>query len=88
MSPTRCRKTRHVNRQPRAFIALRYLKLVRKGAYVRRVLPITYSQARQFYLSQTVYEQAHIASALVFEAFESRTNARAGGYGGSPATYR
>ena len=26
-----------------------------------------YSQARQFYLSQTPYEQAHIASALVFE---------------------
>lgn len=26
-----------------------------------------YSQARQFYLSQTAYEQAHIASALVFE---------------------
>ena len=26
-----------------------------------------YSQARQFYLSQTVYEQAHIASAFVFE---------------------
>ena len=26
-----------------------------------------YSQARQFYLSQTQYEQAHIASALVFE---------------------
>jgi len=26
-----------------------------------------YSQARQFYLSQTVFEQAHIASALVFE---------------------
>jgi len=26
-----------------------------------------YSQARQFYLSQTIYEQAHIASALVFE---------------------
>ncbi len=26
-----------------------------------------YSQARQFYLSQSVYEQAHIASALVFE---------------------
>lgn len=26
-----------------------------------------YSQARQFYISQTVYEQAHIASALVFE---------------------
>ena len=26
-----------------------------------------YSQARQFYLSQTRYEQAHIASALVFE---------------------
>jgi catalase len=26
-----------------------------------------YSQARQFYLSQTLYEQAHIASALVFE---------------------
>jgi catalase len=26
-----------------------------------------YSQARQFYLSQTVHEQAHIASALVFE---------------------
>jgi catalase len=26
-----------------------------------------YSQARQFYLSQTVYEQAHIASALVLE---------------------
>lgn len=26
-----------------------------------------YSQARQFYLSQTDYEQAHIASALVFE---------------------
>jgi len=26
-----------------------------------------YSQARQFYFSQTVYEQAHIASALVFE---------------------
>ena len=26
-----------------------------------------YSQARQFYLSQTTYEQAHIASALIFE---------------------
>ncbi|MGZ8839457.1 MAG: catalase-related domain-containing protein, partial [Candidatus Aminicenantales bacterium] len=26
-----------------------------------------YSQAKQFYLSQTVHEQAHIASALVFE---------------------
>src|SRR5512133_3066078 len=26
-----------------------------------------HSQARQFYLSQTAYEQAHIASALVFE---------------------
>jgi catalase len=26
-----------------------------------------YSQARQFYLSQGIYEQAHIASALVFE---------------------
>lgn len=26
-----------------------------------------YSQARQFYISQTTYEQAHIASALVFE---------------------
>ncbi|MGK2906960.1 MAG: catalase-related domain-containing protein, partial [Desulfuromonadales bacterium] len=26
-----------------------------------------YSQARQFYFSQTVHEQAHIASALVFE---------------------
>jgi catalase len=26
-----------------------------------------YSQARQFYLSQTAYEQAHVASALVFE---------------------
>jgi catalase len=26
-----------------------------------------YSQARQFYLSQTAYERAHIASALVFE---------------------
>lgn len=26
-----------------------------------------YSQARQFYISQSVYEQAHIASALVFE---------------------
>src|ERR1019366_9398498 len=26
-----------------------------------------YSQARQFYLSQSVYEQAHLASALVFE---------------------
>jgi catalase len=26
-----------------------------------------YSQARLFYLSQTIYEQAHIASALVFE---------------------
>jgi catalase len=26
-----------------------------------------YSQARQFYRSQTVYEQAHLASALVFE---------------------
>jgi catalase len=26
-----------------------------------------YSQARQFYISQTAYEQAHIASALVFE---------------------
>src|SRR5450756_2774822 len=26
-----------------------------------------YSQARQFYVSQTAHEQAHIASALVFE---------------------
>jgi len=32
-----------------------------------------YSQARQFYLSQTSYEQAHIASALVFELSKVET---------------
>ena len=35
---------------------------IRAGAFADH-----YSQARQFYLSQTAYEQAHIASALVFE---------------------
>jgi len=33
-----------------------------------------YSQARQFYRSQTSYEQAHIASALVFELSKVRTS--------------
>ena len=33
----------------------------------RRLFADHYSQARQFYESQTVYEQAHIAEALVFE---------------------
>ena len=36
-----------------------------------------YSQARQFYLSQTAYEQAHIASALVFELSKVEHAARA-----------
>jgi catalase len=38
-----------------------------KGRVRSRSFADHYSQARQFYLSQTVYEQAHIASALVFE---------------------
>ncbi len=35
-----------------------------------------YSQARLFYRSQSPIEQAHIASALVFEAFEGGVRAR------------
>ncbi len=38
-----------------------------KGRIRAETLADHYSQARQFYLSQTRYEQAHIASALVFE---------------------
>jgi catalase len=38
-----------------------------KGRIRDRRFSDHYSQARQFYLSQTAYEQAHIASALVFE---------------------
>ena len=35
-----------------------------------------YSQARQFYISQTAYEQAHIASALVNDAFIAAAKTR------------
>src|SRR5450756_2533250 len=38
-----------------------------KGRIRAEIFADHYSQARQFYLSQTAYEQAHIASALVFE---------------------
>jgi catalase len=38
-----------------------------KGRFRPESFADHYSQARQFYLSQTTYEQAHIASALVFE---------------------
>jgi catalase len=39
----------------------------RKGRIRAESFADHYSQARQFYLSQTAHEQAHIASALVFE---------------------
>ncbi len=38
-----------------------------KGRIRTELFADHYSQARQFYISQTTYEQAHIASALVFE---------------------
>src|SRR5450631_3863896 len=38
-----------------------------KGRVRPEIFADHYSQARQFYLSQGIYEQAHIASALVFE---------------------
>ncbi len=38
-----------------------------KGRFRAESFADHYSQARQFYLSQTAHEQAHIASALVFE---------------------
>lgn len=41
--------------------------MIEKGRIRAESFADHYSQARQFYLSQTGYEQAHIASALVFE---------------------
>ena len=40
---------------------------MRRGRIRAETFADHYSQARQFYLSQTSHEQAHIASALVFE---------------------
>lgn len=40
---------------------------MRRAGFGPRALPTNYSQARQFYRSQTAYEQALIASVLVFE---------------------
>ena len=47
-----------------------------------------YSQARLFYRSQTPIEQAHIASALVFELSKVRARARAHARPGEPAQCR
>ena len=51
----------------RAFIAPPVAETGEKGRIRAESFADHYSQARQFYLSQTAYEQAHIASALVFE---------------------
>ena len=47
-----------------------------------------YSQARLFYRSQTEIEQAHLASALVFELSKVQLRARAQPRPGEPAERR
>jgi catalase len=51
----------------RGFTSTRVTEAGEKGRIRAESFADHYSQARQFYLSQTGYEQAHIASALVFE---------------------
>lgn len=52
---------------PRGFHSARVNESGDKGRIRAESFADHYSQARQFYISQTSYEQAHIASALVFE---------------------
>ncbi|MDN5753405.1 MAG: catalase [Nitrosospira sp.] len=52
---------------PRGFRSARVSESGEKGRIRPESFADHYSQARQFYLSQTEYEQAHMASALVFE---------------------
>jgi catalase len=52
---------------PTAFHSAAVAETGEKGRIRAESFADHYSQARQFYLSQTAYEQAHIASALVFE---------------------
>jgi catalase len=53
--------------QAKGFHSARVTEAGEKGRIRAESFADHYSQARQFYLSQTSYEQAHIASALVFE---------------------
>jgi catalase len=53
--------------QAKGFHSARVAEAGEKGRIRAESFADHYSQARQFYLSQTSYEQAHIASALVFE---------------------
>ena len=52
---------------PEGFHSAAVTETGEKGRIRAEAFADHYSQARQFYLSQTAYEQAHIASALVFE---------------------
>jgi catalase len=52
---------------PQGFHSAAITEAGEKGRIRAEAFADHYSQARQFYLSQTAYEQAHIASALVFE---------------------
>jgi len=52
---------------PKGFHSAAVTETGEKGRIRAETFADHYSQARQFYLSQTAYEQAHIASALVFE---------------------
>ncbi|HRK77147.1 MAG TPA: catalase [Thiobacillus sp.] len=52
---------------PKGFHSAAVTETGEKGRIRAESFADHYSQARQFYLSQTAYEQAHIASALVFE---------------------
>jgi catalase len=52
---------------PKGFHSARVSEKGEKGRIRAESFADHYSQGRQFYLSQTAYEQAHIASALVFE---------------------
>ena len=62
LSPTSPRETT-IN----GFRSMTVLESGEKGRIRAESFADHYSQARQFYLSQTEYEQTHIASALVFE---------------------
>jgi len=52
---------------PKGFHSATVTETGEKGRIRAESFADHYSQARQFYLSQSAYEQAHIASALVFE---------------------
>ncbi|MDO9387320.1 MAG: catalase [Thiobacillus sp.] len=52
---------------PKGFHSAAIVESGEKGRIRAETFADHYSQARQFYLSQTAYEQAHIASALVLE---------------------